>query len=166
LGLEQPALPLHRTPATARWLPAVVAVAAGFVVYFAAVRDAGAVPSFARKYQTSCQTCHTIYPVLNPFGEAFRRDGYRFPSSNGSEDSDAVKANMIPLGQEEYKKTFPDTVWPDKIAEAVPLSVMINGNVPINLPGSAARATRSRGAASRRSCTSSGRARSTTPSRT
>jgi hypothetical protein len=127
-----------RTPATARWLPAVVAVAAGFVVYFAAVRDAGAVPSFARKYQTSCQTCHTIYPVLNPFGEAFRRDGYRFPSSNGSEDSDAVKANMIPLGQEEYKKTFPDTVWPDKIAEAVPLSVMINGNVPINLPGSAA----------------------------
>ena len=45
---------------------------------------------------------------------------------------------MIPLGQEEYKKTFPDTVWPDKIAEAVPLSIMINGTIPINLPGSAA----------------------------
>jgi hypothetical protein len=45
---------------------------------------------------------------------------------------------MIALGQDEYKKTFPDSVWPDKIAEAVPLSVMFNGNIPINLPGSAA----------------------------
>jgi len=127
-----------RRRAPARWLPAVVAAVVGVVVYFSATREAGAVPSFARKYQTSCQTCHTIFPVLNPFGEAFRRDGYRFPSSNGSEDSDAVKSDMIPLGQEEYKKTFPDTVWPDKIAQAVPLSVSINGNVPINLPGSAA----------------------------
>ena len=49
--------------------------------------------------------------VLNPFGEAFRRDGYRFPSQNGSVDGDAVKTNMIALGQEEYVKTFPDTVW-------------------------------------------------------
>jgi hypothetical protein len=126
------------TPAPIRFLPLVSALALGFVVYFASVREAGAVPSFARKYQTSCQTCHTVFPVLNPFGEAFRRDGYRFPSSSGSEDSDTVKSNMIALGQDEYKKTFPDSVWPDKIAEAVPLSVMFNGGVPINLPGSAA----------------------------
>jgi len=128
----------ERGAAPSRWLPAIAALAVGFVVYFATMREAGAVPSFARKYQTSCQTCHTVYPVLNPFGEAFRRDGYRFPSSEGSEDSDAVKANMVPLGQEEYKKTFPDSVWPDKIAEAVPFSVMFNGSVPINLPNSAA----------------------------
>jgi hypothetical protein len=116
----------------------VVAVMVGGLLYFAMSRDAGAVPSFARKYQTSCQTCHTVYPVLNPFGEAFRRIGYRFPSQNGSLDSDAIKAAAIALGQEEYEKTFPDSVWPDKIAEAVPLSVMVNGSVPINLPGSAA----------------------------
>jgi hypothetical protein len=77
--------------------------------------------------------------VLNPFGEAFRRDGYRFPSQNGSVDSDAEKANPIALGQEEYKKTFPDSVWPDKILDAVPLSVMLNGGVPINLPDSDAK---------------------------
>jgi hypothetical protein len=122
-----------------RAAPLLVAAVVGIVMYFGATRDARAVPSFARKYQTSCQTCHTVYPVLNPFGEAFRRDGYRFPSSNGSEDSDAAKAAMIPLGQEEYEKTFPDSVWPDKIADAIPLSVMINGNVPINLPGSEAK---------------------------
>jgi hypothetical protein len=118
--------------------PLLLAVAFGFVVFFVALRDARAVPSFARKYQTSCQTCHTVYPVLNPFGEAFRRNGYRFPSWNGSEDSDAIKAAAIALGQEEYEKTFPDSVWPDKIAEAVPLSVMFNGNLPFNVPGSEA----------------------------
>ena len=112
----------------------LVAALAGVLVYFVALKDARAVPSFARKYQTSCQTCHTVYPVLNPFGEAFRRNGYRFPSQNGSVDSDAVKTSMIALGQEEYEKTFPDSVWPDKIADAVPLSVMFNGNVPINMP--------------------------------
>ena len=125
-----------RTP---RWLPAAVAVAVAAAVYFVSARDAGAVPSFARKYQTSCQTCHTVFPVLNSFGEAFRRNGYRFPSTNGSEDSDAEKAPSIALGQEEYKKTFPDSVWPDKIAEAIPLSVMLNGSVPINLPDSDAK---------------------------
>src|SRR6516162_2356805 len=106
-----------------RGLQFAVAVLVGTILYFAATRDAGAVPSFARKYQTSCQTCHTVYPVLNPFGEAFRRNGYRFPSQNGSVDSDAVKAPMLALGQEEYTKTFPASVWPDKITDAVPLSV-------------------------------------------
>ncbi len=122
-----------------RWQPAAVAAAVGFFMFVAMARDAFAVPSFARKYETSCQTCHTIYPVLNPFGEAFRRNGYRFPSQNGSLDSDAVKAPQIPLGQDEYKKTFPDSIWPDRINTAVPLSVMFNGNVPVNLPNSGAK---------------------------
>jgi hypothetical protein len=122
-----------------RAFPLLVAMAAGLAATFIAPREAQAVPSFARKYQTSCQTCHTIYPVLNPFGEAFRRDGYRFPSQNGSVDSDAEKANAVALGQDEYKKMFPDSVWPDRILEAVPLSVMFNGNIPINLPDSAAK---------------------------
>lgn len=85
-------------------LAALVAMA---VVAFVGVRDAGAVPSFARKYQTSCLTCHTVYPVLNPFGEAFRRNGYRFPSQKNSVDSDSVKSSMVALGQEEYKRTSP-----------------------------------------------------------
>jgi len=117
-------------------LSAFVAAVLG---YFGDLREASAVPSFARKYQTSCQTCHTIYPVLNPFGEAFRRNGYRFPSQNKSLDSDAVKTPMIPLGQEEYKKTFPDSVWPSQITDAVPLSAMINGGVAVNMPDSDAR---------------------------
>ncbi|MDP9151177.1 MAG: hypothetical protein M3O36_14715 [Myxococcota bacterium] len=123
-----------------RWLPALVAAAAGVVVYFVATRDAFAIPSFARKYQTSCLTCHTVFPVLNPFGEAFRRNGYRFPNQHGSVDSDSIKAPAIAMGQEEYTKTFPNSVWPDKITEAVPLSVMFNGSIPVNIPNSDAKA--------------------------
>jgi hypothetical protein len=97
-----------------RFVQLVLAALAGVFVYFVAMRDARAVPSFARKYQTSCQTCHTVYPALNPFGEAFRRNGYRFPSQGGSTDLDQVKSEMIPLGQDEYKAPFPDAGWPDK----------------------------------------------------
>lgn len=114
----------------------LAATAAAVLTYFGSIQNAEAVPSFARKYETSCLTCHTIYPALNPFGEAFRRNGYRFPSQNGSVDSDAMKAEIIEMGQEEYKKTFPDSVWPGKINKDVPLSVMMNGAVAVNLPDS------------------------------
>jgi hypothetical protein len=112
---------------------------ASLVAYFAFQRDAEAIPSFSRKYQTSCLTCHTVYPMLNAFGEAFRRDGYRMPSTKGSVDSDSIKAPMIPLGQEEYRKLFPESVIPDKIMEHVPLSIMLNGAVTMNFPDSDAK---------------------------
>lgn len=37
-----------------------------------------ALPTFARQNKTECTTCHTIYPQLNEFGEAFRRNSYVF----------------------------------------------------------------------------------------
>ena len=49
----------------------------GLVVVAASAADA--YPGFARKYHTSCQTCHVAYPRLNDFGQAFRRNGYQFP---------------------------------------------------------------------------------------
>jgi hypothetical protein len=97
---------------------------------------AAAVPSFARKYETSCTTCHTVYPMLNSFGEAFRRNGYRMPSRDGSTDGDATKSPAIPMGQSEYSKEFPNAVWPDKISQTVPLSVWLNGGVSFNFPKS------------------------------
>ena len=93
------------------------------VLVLTAAAPARAIPAFARKYQTSCLTCHTVYPKLNPFGEAFRRDGYRFPGV----DSDYIKAEQVALGQEANKKTFPKTVWPDWIPAAIPISVGANG---------------------------------------
>ena len=88
---------------------------------------ASAIPAFARKYGTSCLTCHTAYPKLTPFGEAFRRNGYRFPGV----DSDYVKQETVPLGQEQNKKTFPDSVWPASIPVSVPIAIGANGTMQL-----------------------------------
>jgi hypothetical protein len=84
---------------------------------------AAAVPAFARKYKTSCTTCHTIFPKLNPFGEQFRRNGFRFPGI----DSDVVKAEPVALGTDAQKKTFPDSVWPGLLSSFPPLAIGVNG---------------------------------------
>ncbi len=83
-----------------------------------------AIPAFARKYQTSCTTCHTAWPVLNPFGEAFRRNGFRFPG----DDTDAIKQEMTKLGNDAYKQVFPKAVWPAVIPDSVPVAFGFIGN--------------------------------------
>ena len=84
---------------------------------------AQAIPAFARKYQTSCETCHTIYPKLTPFGEAFRRNGFRFPG----DDPTFIKHETVPMGQDAYKSVFPNAVYPSVIPAAVPLAFGFNG---------------------------------------
>ena len=94
-------------------------------VVLMAAAPAQAIPTFARKYGTSCLTCHTVYPKLTPFGEAFRRNGYRFPGV----DSDYVKQETVTLAQEANMKNFPNAVWPSTIPNSVPISVGFNGQV-------------------------------------
>lgn len=38
--------------------------------------DAFAIPAFARKYNLSCQTCHSPFPKLKAYGETFAGDGF------------------------------------------------------------------------------------------
>jgi hypothetical protein len=102
-------------------LSALQLVAAVFLL--APPQAAQAIPAFARKYETSCLTCHSIYPRLTPFGEAFRRNGYRFPGV----ESDYVKMPAIPLGQEANKKTFPSTGWPSTLPGGSVLAIGENG---------------------------------------
>jgi hypothetical protein len=85
-------------------------------------RDAQAIPAFARQYGRDCQTCHVAFPKLTPFGEAFRRNGWRYP---GGEDAEFLREPPISLGQEQYKQMFPHTVWPGRTAPQIPLAVMI-----------------------------------------
>jgi hypothetical protein len=82
---------------------------------------AEAIPAFARKYETSCQTCHTMFPKLNAFGMAFRLNGYRMPK----ETEDMVKERQIALGAPAYKKLWPQAIWPGAISSHVPLAVNI-----------------------------------------
>jgi hypothetical protein len=90
------------------------------LVVLAATRSSAyAVPAFARKYQTSCSTCHIVFPKLNAFGEAFRLRGYRMPS----ETEDMVKQPPVSLGSPAYKKLWPKAIWPGEISSSVPLAV-------------------------------------------
>jgi len=91
------------------------------LVALGAASPARAVPAFARKYQTSCQTCHIVFPKLNAFGEAFRLRGYRMPG----ETEAMVKEPPVSLGAPAYKRLWPQAVWPGEISSAVPLAVNI-----------------------------------------
>lgn len=88
--------------------------------------SAAAIPAFARKYETSCQTCHVTFPKLTPFGDAFRRNGYRWPAG---EEEDTSQDEPVPLGHEAHKKVFPKAVWPGTIPGKVPLAAAMGSNV-------------------------------------
>src|ERR1035437_1998958 len=85
------------------------------------IGTATAIPAFARKYATSCQPCHTVFPKLNAFGVAFRLSGYRIPN----ETEEMIKEKPVSLGAPAYKKLWPKAVWPGEIASAAPLAVNV-----------------------------------------
>src|ERR1700686_4368292 len=85
------------------------------------VPSASAIPAFARKYETSCQTCHTGFPKLNPFGEAFRLNGYRMPK----ETEEQIKIKPVSLGAEAYKKMWPNAIYPSDLPGQVPLAINV-----------------------------------------
>ena len=80
-----------------------------------------AYPIFARKYQTSCVTCHTVYPKLNPFGQAFRLNGYRMPK----ETEELIKQRQVSLGSEAYKRLWPQAVWPGELPGYAPVALNV-----------------------------------------
>ncbi|MFQ5702107.1 MAG: hypothetical protein ACE5HU_09705 [Acidobacteriota bacterium] len=96
------------------------------VICWVSASPARAIPAFARKYQTSCQTCHIAFPALTPFGEAFRLNGYRFPAGT---DSSVTKNEPVSLGAEGYKKLWPRTVWPGEISGLPPVSFVIESEL-------------------------------------
>ena len=99
---------------------ATLGLAASLAVLFVPA-SATAVPAFARKYQTSCQTCHVVFPKLNAFGEAFRLRGYRMPA----ETEEMVKQKPVSLGAPAYKRLWPKAVWPGELPGNLPLAVNV-----------------------------------------
>ncbi len=87
-------------------------------------QDSSAVPAFARKYQTSCYTCHSGFPNRNAFGEAFKNNGYRWP---GGEEEDHSKQEQTKMGGEGWKKIFPESPWPTDIPGFAPFALYVTG---------------------------------------
>ena len=91
----------------------------GVLVVLAFADRAYAIPTFSRKYHTSCVTCHKVFPMLNNVGEAFRRNGYQFPT----DDDILVKDEPIPLGNDSYKDMFPNSIWPSDLPHLPPIFI-------------------------------------------
>ena len=65
-------------------------------------REAQAIPSFAKKYNLTCSSCHTAWPLLNAFGRRFKENGYRVNRDQEMSETDHVKADAMAL----YKHSF------------------------------------------------------------
>ena len=92
-------------------------------------KSADAIPVFARKYQTACQTCHwATFPALNSFGRAFKDNGYRFPD----DDEVYVKEPPVAFGGEGWKKMFPQSIWPSTMTSVPPIALQIESNFLVN----------------------------------
>src|SRR6202162_1311126 len=93
------------------------------------VPKTSAIPAFSRKYQTSCTTCHNNYPELNDFGEAFKKNGFKFPK----DDESFVKEPPVLLGAKAQKEAFPgNAIFPGEIPGTVPVGLRYEGYAQYN----------------------------------
>ncbi|MGB8456614.1 MAG: hypothetical protein WCE50_02775 [Candidatus Acidiferrum sp.] len=102
-----------------------LAATLGVVIVLMAIQTTPsyAIPAFARKYQTSCTTCHNSFPELNDFGEAFKKNGFKFPK----DDESFVKEPPVMLGARAQKEAFPNAVYPGEIPGTIPIGFRYSG---------------------------------------
>src|SRR5512138_977767 len=57
-----------------------------FAVQVINAGSAHAIPAFSREHNTECATCHTIFPELNEYGDAFLKNGFVWNKQKKTED--------------------------------------------------------------------------------
>src|SRR6185369_16178216 len=74
-------------------------VAISLLVLLIQVISAGsahAIPAFSREHNTECATCHTIFPEVNEYGDAFLKNGFVWnKQKKGDETAKPEKAVTI-----------------------------------------------------------------------
>lgn len=65
-----------------------------------------------------------MYPELNDFGEAFKKNGFKFPK----DDETFVKQEPVMLGSKAQKEAFPGAVYPGEIPGTIPIAFRYEGN--------------------------------------
>lgn len=92
-------------------------------------QSAWGITAFARKYQTSCMTCHESFPRLNAVGEAFRLNGFKF-----LDDEMYIKEEPVEMGDEAYKNLWPkNAVWPSSIPGLPPLMITLQSELDFDI---------------------------------
>lgn len=114
-----------------RAMPTGVAVLGGLIIWLTASGTAEAIPEWARKYKTSCATCHESYPRLTSIGEAFRLNGYRFPAN----DETYVRIEPTSMGDPAWKKVWPQAIWPSDIPGMPPVSFRVMADFIADIGG-------------------------------
>src|SRR6266478_4451387 len=109
-------------------MASLAAVVVVMWVMLASVPKTSAIPAFSRKYQTSCTTCHNNYPELNDFGEAFKKNGFKFPK----DDDTLVKEPPVLLGAVAQREAFPKAVYPGEIPGSIPIGFRYSGFMAFN----------------------------------
>src|SRR5436190_21576173 len=66
-------------------------------------------------------------PKLNPFGIAFRNNGFRIPLN----EEKFIKMPDVALGAPAWKQLWPKAVWPGAITSAPPLAIRVATDVNI-----------------------------------
>jgi len=104
-----------------KYLP--IMLGAGIATFIAMVftQEASAIPAFARKYKTSCLTCHSMPPKLNAFGEAFRLNGYQIPDG----DEPHIKDEPLVTAAPAWKQIWPKANWPGWIPGSPPVAIRL-----------------------------------------
>jgi hypothetical protein len=83
---------------------AILSLLLAFGLSLVCAQKAHAIAAFSRLHKTECSTCHTIYPELNEYGQAFQKNGYVYSikqkvaektaSSSGKDDGGSTQAGQ------------------------------------------------------------------------
>jgi hypothetical protein len=105
----------------------VLRLAVSVAIILMLTESGSALPIFARRFETSCTTCHVVIPKLNAFGIAFRNNGYKIPLN----DEGLIKVPDVALGAPAWKQLWPKAVWPGAIPGIPPIAIRVATDVNI-----------------------------------
>lgn len=88
--------------------------------------DAEAIPVFARKYNLSCNSCHTMFPKLSKMGVAFRERGFRFEEGKDDFDMQNGPGRNVDTGD-----ASPSSVFASNFPFTVRTQILFSGAGPI-----------------------------------
>jgi len=106
-------------------------VAVVFAATLCCASGADAIPAFARRYQTDCSSCHTIFPERNQFGEAFARNGFFWPGAPVGHE----RPHTGYSGETDASTPSHGVLWPATLPDFAPVSFLVEHDMAYNAEG-------------------------------
>ncbi len=76
----------------------LVSLVTGILLLVFYVAPSHAIPAFTRANNVECSTCHTIFPELNEYGEAFLKNSYVYSGKGKKKTAEKSKVAADPVG--------------------------------------------------------------------